>query len=348
MITRRTFIQQSLATAGALAIAPSAFASEPQVMTVTGSIAFDQMGFTLPHEHIMSIFGGQPVKVAQYDEDKLFAKVIPYLKMLKVFGVQTLCECTGAYFGRRVDLLRHISQETGMQILTNTGYFGAAHDRYVPAHAFEETIDQIAQRWIDEWENGIDGTDIRPGFIKIGVDPGMPSDIDKKLILAAGKTHLKTGLTIVSHTSGSTDAAVEQVAMLEEMGVHPEAWIWAHAQRVKDPGDLPPIARAGGWIGLDGISDKTLNHHLDMLRHMRRFRALDRVLLSHDGNSFGYGDRPFKPYNAIFDQFIPLMHKANFTDEEIHLITVKNPQEAYAIRVRKSQVQPQMNADERR
>ena len=194
MITRRTFIQQSLATAGALAIAPSVFASKPQVMTVTGPIAPDQMGFTLPHEHIMSIFGGQPVKVAQYDEEKLFAKVIPYLKMLKVFGVQTICECTGAYFGRRVDLLRRISRETGMQILTNTGYFGAAHDRYVPAHAFEETIDQIAQRWINEWETGIDGTDIRPGFIKIGVDPGMPSDIDKKLILAAGKTHLKTGL----------------------------------------------------------------------------------------------------------------------------------------------------------
>ena len=79
---------------------------------------------------------------------------------------------------------------------------------------------------------------------------------------------------------------------------------------------------------------------------MRRFGVLPRVLLSHDGNSFGYGDRPFKPYNAIFDQFIPLMRKANFTDEEIHLITVKNPQEAFAIRVRKSQVQPQMNTDE--
>ena len=46
---------------------------------------------------------------------------------------------------------------------------------------------------------------------------------------------------------------------------------------------------------------------------------------------------PFKPYNAIFDQFIPLMRKANFTDEEIHMITVKNPQAAYAIRIRKAQ-----------
>ena len=345
-MTRRTFIQHGLISASALILMPSAVASEPQVMTVTGPIAPEHMGFTLPHEHIMSIFGGQPSRIARYDEEKLFATAIPYLKMLKVFGVQTICECTGAYFGRRADLLRRISQATGMQILTNTGYYGAAHDRYVPEHAFHETVDQIAQRWIDEWEHGIDGTDIRPGFIKIGVDPGMPSDIDAKLILAAGKTHLKTGLTIVSHTSGSTDATVEQVAMLEERGVHPSAWVWAHAQHVKDSADLPPVARAGAWIGLDGIGDKTLMHHLDVLRALRRFGVLHRVLLSHDGNSFRHGNRPFKPYNAIFDQFIPLMKKANFTDADIHLITVENPREAFAIRIRKTQ--PPMNADERR
>ena len=336
-MTRRTFLHHSLISTSALLLAPRTFASAPQVMTVTGPIAAEHMGFTLPHEHIMSIFGGQPRRVAQYDEEKLLATVVPYLKMLHAFGAQTICDCTGAYFGRRVDLLQRVSQATGVQILTNTGYYGAAHDRYVPEHAFHEHADQIAQRWIDEWERGIDGTDIRPGFIKIGVDPGMPSEIDEKLILAAGKAHLKTGLTIVSHTGGSTDAAVEQVAMLEKMGVHPSAWVWAHAQHVMDSADLPPVARAGAWIGLDGIADNMLMHHLDLLRHMRRFGLLHRVLLSHDGNSFRYGNRPFKPYNAIFDQFLPLMQKANFTDADIHQLTVKNPREAFAIRVRKTQ-----------
>jgi predicted metal-dependent phosphotriesterase family hydrolase len=335
MITRRTFMQQSLAAAGTLVLAPSVFAEEAQVMTVTGAIAPEQMGFTLPHEHIMSIFGGKPAKVAQYDEEKLFATVIPYLKMLKTFGVETLCDCTAAYFGRRVDLLQRISKETGLQILTNTGYYGAAKDLYVPEHVYKETADQIARRWIDEWENGIDGTDIRPGFIKIGVDPGMPSDIDKKLILAAGRTHLETGLTIASHTSGSTDAAVEQVAMLEEMGVDLSAWIWVHAQNVKDPGDLWPVAQAGAWISLDGIRKETLDHHINVLSYLRRFRVLRRVLLSHDGNSFRYGDRPFKPYDAIFDQFIPLMKRANFREEEIRMITVENPRKAFGVRVRK-------------
>ena len=99
--------------------------------------------------------------------------------------------------------------------------------------------------------------------------------------------------------------------------------------------DLPPVARAGGWIGLDGIGDKTIDRHLDLLRHLRRFGLLHRVLLSHDGNSFRYGGHPFRPYHAVFDQFIPLMKKANFTGEDIRQITAKNPQDAFAVRVRK-------------
>ncbi|MCZ6631934.1 MAG: phosphotriesterase, partial [bacterium] len=250
-------------------------------------------------------------------------------------GAQTLCECTAAYFGRRADLLQRISKETGLQILTNTGYYGAANDRYLPEHAFKETADRMARRWIHEWENGIDGTDIRPGFIKIGVDSGSLSDVDKKLVQAAAITHLETGLTIACHTGDNPIAAVDQIDILEEAGVHPSAWIWVHAQKIKDSTDLQPVAKAGAWIELDGVREETFEPHLDLLRQMKRSGMLHRVLLSHDGNSFRYGDRPFKSYDAIFDPFIPLMRKANFTEVDIHQMTVTNPQEAFAIRVRK-------------
>lgn len=336
-MSRRTFVKNSLLVAGALTLAPSIGAVEEKtkVMTVTGEITAEKMGFTLTHEHVMSIFGGAPAKVAQYDEEKLFARVIPYLKMLKTFGVETICDCTAAYFGRRADLLKKISEESGVQILTNTGYYGAANDRYVPDHVHQETAEQIAVRWIDEWKNGIDGTGIRPGFIKIGVDEGLKSDVDKKLIRAAGLTHLETGLTIASHTSRSTDAAVEQVTILTEMGVDPSAWIWVHAHNVEDVADLQPIANAGAWISLDGIRKETLDKHINALRYLRRFGVLHRVLLSHDGNSFRYGDRPFKAYDAIVHEFIPLMKKANFRDEEITRFLVENPREAFGVKVRR-------------
>ncbi|MBT4138008.1 MAG: phosphotriesterase [Candidatus Latescibacteria bacterium] len=337
MITRRTFIQNSLLTLGALATGPSLYAqSNPKVMTVTGLISSEKIGFTLPHEHVMSIFGGPIAQHAKYNEEELFGIVIPYLKKLKGMGLTTLCDCTTAYFGRRADLLKTISLETGVQILTNTGHYGAAKDKYVPEHAKIESVDQLTKRWISDWENGIDGTDIRPGFIKIGVDNGTLSPIDLKLVRAAAQTHLHSGLTIAAHTSGSTDAAFDQLQALKEEGVHASAWVWVHAHNVKENDALLYAAKAGAWIEFDGIKESSLDRHIELVNLMKKHGHLDQVLLSHDGNSFRYGDRPFKPYASIFTHFVPRLKEAGYTNKEIVQLTVINPRNAFAIQVRKA------------
>src|SRR5262249_1120258 len=69
-----------------------------------------------------------------------------------------------------------------------------------------------AARWLREWKDGIDDTGIRPGFIKIGVDAGALTVVNRKLVLAAARTHLENGLTIAAHTG-------DGVAALEEMKV---------------------------------------------------------------------------------------------------------------------------------
>lgn len=337
MITRRTFIQNSLLTVGALATSPSIFAQDTKkIMTVTGSIRPEQMGFTLPHEHIMSIFGGPIAQHTKYNEEELFSVVIPYLKKLKGMGLTTLCDCTTAYFGRRADLLKTISLETGIQILTNTGYYGAAKDRYVPEHAKTESVDQLTKRWISDWENGIDGSDIRPGFIKIGVDSGTLSPVDLKLVRAAAQTHLHSGLTIAAHTSGSTDAAFDQLQALKEEGVHASAWIWVHAHNAKENDALLYAATAGAWIEFDGIKESSLDRHIELVNLMKKHGHLDQVLLSHDGNSFRYGDRPFKPYESIFTHFVPRLKEAEYTHKEIVQLTIINPRNAFAIQIRKA------------
>jgi phosphotriesterase-related protein len=61
--------------------------------------------------------------------------VVPILKRVKDLGCRALFDCTAAYFGRDVRLLRKVSEQTGLHIITNTGYYGAADDRYVPPHA---------------------------------------------------------------------------------------------------------------------------------------------------------------------------------------------------------------------
>ena len=59
-----------------------------------------------------------------------------------------------------------------MNIITNTGYYGARKHVFIPAHAYKESAAQLAGRWAREFERGIDGSKIKPGVIKIGVDTG--------------------------------------------------------------------------------------------------------------------------------------------------------------------------------
>ncbi len=141
---------------------------------------------------------------------------------------------------------------SGLNIITNTGYYGAVNNKFIPGYAFNESADQIAGRWTKEWEEGIEGTGIKPGFIKIGVNGGPLSDMHKKLISAAARTHLKTGLVIASHT-GPAVPAFEQIEILKDEGVSPEAFIWVHAQSEKDPANRIKAAQVGcmdwpGWI----------------------------------------------------------------------------------------------------
>ena len=81
-----------------------------------------------------------------------------------------------------------MSEASGLHILSNTGYYGAAKDKHLPGFAFTESAEQLAARWTREFEQGIDGTSIKPAFMKIGVDEAPLSEVDAKLVRAAAIT----------------------------------------------------------------------------------------------------------------------------------------------------------------
>jgi phosphotriesterase-related protein len=217
------------------------------IMTVNGPVSSREMGVSLIHEHILVDFiGADSTTDRRWNKGKVIERAMPFLKQIKDLGCQTLVECTPEFLGRDPLLLKSLSGSTGLNILTNTGYYGAVNNKYIPQYAFTESADQLAARWILEWDNGIDGTGIKPGFIKIGVASGNLSDMHKKLVTAAARTHLKTGLTIASHT-GPAIPAFEQLEILKNEGVNPDAFIWVHAQAEKDMSNHIKAARTGAW-----------------------------------------------------------------------------------------------------
>ncbi len=307
------------------------------IMTVTGPIPPGQMGTTLPHEHVLVDFAGaEAVSADRYDRDEVFATVLPHLQEARALGAQTLIEATPAYLGRDPLLLRRLAEVSGVQLVVSTGYYGAREDQHLPRHAFDEPADSLTARWIHEYAAGIDGTGIRPGFIKIGVDPGPLSEVDRRLIEAAARTHLRTGLTIASHT-GPAAAALDQLAVLQAEGVDPSAWIWVHAQAEEDSTILVRAARSGTWVSLDGLAPDNVTRYVERLVFLKAEGLLHRALVSHDAGWYHVsepGGGTFRPYDTLFSDLLPALHAAGFTEQEIHRLTVDNPAEAFTVRVR--------------
>ncbi|MDH3247158.1 MAG: hypothetical protein OEM26_21220 [Saprospiraceae bacterium] len=320
---------------------------EPGIITVSGTIEPDSLGITLIHEHVFLDWGGaDSLDRSTWDLQEAAEIILPFLLEMKEKGVKSFLECTPAYLGRSPQLLQRLSSVTGLQILTNTGFYAARENQHIPEFVWGISADSLAAIWIDEFKNGIDDTPVRPGFIKIGMDSKvLLSEIDDKLVRAAARTHLQTGLTIVSHTGTDTTAA-QELQILEEEKVAPDAFVWTHAQNGTSPGHIR-LASKGVWISLDGLgwvrpdpetSDSSaLLKYVDFLINLKENALLDRTLISHDAGWYTVGEDDqtgFKPYTDIFDLVVPSLLHSGISAEEVEQLLVENPKNAFMIRKR--------------
>ena len=308
-----------------------------QVMTVTGPVDPADLGVTLPHEHVMVDFvGAEQIRPDRYDAEEVFRTMLPHLERAREAGCRTMMECTPAYLGRDARLLVRLSEASGVRLVTNTGYYGAANNKYLPPHARDEGPDKLAARWLKEWKEGIDGTGVRPGLLKIGVDAGALSELHRKLVRAAARTHRGSGLTIACHT-GDGKAALDQLAVLKEEGVPPAAWVWVHANAERDPAMHVEAAKAGGWVEFDGVGPQDGGRHVQLVLNLHRHGLLNRVLISQDAGWYNVGTPRggnVRPYDYLLTHFLPALKAAGLADDHLRQLTVDNPREAFAVRTR--------------
>jgi phosphotriesterase-related protein len=337
-LSRREWLAGSfgvLASSCALGRTPDGTSKPPArggwIETVTGPVRADRLGVTLMHEHVLVDFiGAAEVSPSRYDAGAAFQAVLPHLREARRLGCRTLVECTPAYLGRDPRLLRRLSEASELYILSNTGYYGAANDKHLPSHAFTETAEQLAARWIRESELGIDDTGIKPAFMKIGVDQSPLSTVDAKLVRAATLTHRETGLAIASH-SDSGAAALEELDLVEGGGAPASAFIWVHAQAERDATFHARAARRGAWVEFDGVRPATVTRHVELVGHMKAQGLLGRVLLSHDAGWYRVGEPgggQFRPYDTLFTTLIPALKAAGLSDAEVQELIVAHPRDA--------------------
>ena len=310
---------------------------ESKIVTVTVEIPASAIGKTLHHEHLLVDFiGADSISYERWNKDAVVEKVLPYLLEIKKLGYKTLVECTPAYLGRDPQLLKILSEKSGIQILTNTGYYSAVGGKFIPAHGFTETAEQLAQRWIDEAKNGIEGTGIHPGFIKISVERAPLEEINRKVVEAACIAHKATGLVIMSHT-GLAAPAFQQLEILEKYGISPSAFIWTHAHNEADFSKHIEAAQKGAWIAFDNFNPGQLEKFVEFAQLMKKEGLLNKLMFSHDAGWYKPGEPnggEFRGFTDIENFLIPALEKSGFSQPDIYQIFSANPAEAFKVKIR--------------
>jgi phosphotriesterase-related protein len=306
---------------------------EGKIITVNGVINPEKLGTTLEHEHILVDFSGaENYNPESYNRQEAYDRILPELQKLKAHGVESFVECTPHFVGRDVVLLKKLADTTGLNILTNTGFYGAQNNKFIPKHVQEMSAEAISEFYIAEFEQGIEGSGIRPGFIKTAVDRKPLSDFHATLVRAAAIAHKATGLTIMSHT-GPALPAFQELEILKQEGVAPEAFIWTHASDEKDWENLVKVARMGAWVSLDkyGWDENYLKG--EVLVYLKEQGVLNKILISHDAGWYEpvQPAKEIKPYTLIFETLLPNLEAKGFTPAEIDQLLVENPAKAFTI-----------------
>ncbi|MCS7201769.1 MAG: aryldialkylphosphatase [Dictyoglomus sp.] len=310
------------------------------IMTVRGEISPENLGKTLVHEHIAVDFSSaeNQIPISKELREDIVNTMKPYLEEIKNLGFRTIFECTPRFVGRDVKTLKILSEAVGINIVTNTGFYAFGNYNHIPLTMRNFSPEEFAKIWIEEWKNGIEGTEIKPGFIKTSVNHGRLGDLDKKVIIASCMTHLETGLTIACHT-GEKECALGVADIVEKEGVDPSAFIIVHADQIEDFDAHLELFNRGFILEYDGIGWKPIEYHVGLLDKAIKAGFINQILISHDAGWYTINEKGAKdkirPYTDISLKLFPELYRKGYDESLEKILLIENPRRIFDIRIRK-------------
>ena len=309
------------------------------INTVLGPISEDDLGVTLMHEHIVVNIVGADSDDRAYTVEEAVEYVLPYLIEAKNKGCQTIVEATPLGLGRDLDVLVECSKKSGLNIVTCTGAWDGSDVKglSVPKAIKEMTIDEIAKVWTKEFEEGVDDTGIKPGYIKLALgDEGEIFPLQEKLLRAAARTSKKTGMRIQCHiyTSSSVPSAIK---IIEDEKLPYSNFIWVHADGQMDMEKVLEFGKRGIWLQFDGIGAvEDFEKYPPAISKLIEENLIPQLLFGQDSGSFWIKkDReewPMRPYARFFNEFVPYCVKKGIDGELINKVITENSKRALSIR----------------
>jgi phosphotriesterase-related protein len=219
------------------------------VQTVQGPRDAGELGRTLVHEHVR--FRDEAVAEqwpGRYDADGELAAALEAVRAAQGHGIETIVDPTAMFGGRDVRFMKRVSDETGITIVPCTGIY--SYD-FLPHYFENRDADAIAAHYVEDIEQGIQGTGIRAAFIKCAADePGMTENVEK-LHRAAARASVQTGVPIMAHSRPASGTGPLQVDVFEQEGVDLAKVQIAHCGDTDDLEYIEGLIERGVYVGLD-------------------------------------------------------------------------------------------------
>ena len=335
------------------------------VNSVTGELSRKDLGIITPHEHIFinlsAFFDERPLRdIENPAEEKVKMEHLgqlsrdPYalkdnLKMddyetqkkeilrFKKAGGTTMVDATMPGIGRDPEMLKKISEETGINVIMGTGYYvGSTH----PDGLEKMSEEEIAEEMVKELTDGVDG--VKAGVIgEIGISE-IFDDKERRVLRAAAIAHKKTGAGVLVHINPWTTNGVEAMEILLEKGVSPDRIAISHID-VEDREDyVLSMLEKGVYVEFDNFGKEyfvdmearrdgygcfvTDVQRIEFLKTLISKGYLNQILLSCDvclktllRTYGGWG------YDHVLVNIVPMMKEFGISDADIDTMLRKNP-----------------------
>jgi 5-phospho-D-xylono-1,4-lactonase len=307
----------------------------PTIQAVLGRLDAGQLGVTYSHDHLI-FRPGPPFSTQDPDLrlDSVEAALVE-LGYFKAAGGQALVEMSTIDVGRSAEMIRTISERTGVHVIAATGYNKA---KFCTEMVAARSVDELVHEMVADLTQGMDGTACRAGLIKASSSKNHITPEEAKVFEAAIEAHHQTGAPISTHTEAGT-FALEQIRLLLDGGVKPEHVCIGHLDRRLDWPYHAEIAATGVFMLFDQISKEKYypdSRRIDFIERLIAAGHGHQILLSGDlarksyWPSYGFGHGPGLTY--ILWRFMPWMLERGIAREDVGQMLITNPARAFAWR----------------
>jgi len=310
-----------------------------KIQTVLGAIEAEEIGATNIHDHLYRDCGKQVDDDDDFrmdDVDKLA------LELQAFYDAGGRCMVDAESIGSRgVRALVEIAQRVPVHVIATTGFHKSSlyFNNFWGRHY---SLDEIVPLLVAEVEEGMDlhaysgplvkRSTARAGVVKCGTSYQAIKAVEETWIRAAARTHLATGVPIITHTDKGT-MALELIEILASEGVDPRHVVIGHIDRNPDLGYHIEIAKTGAFLQYDGASrvkyypDSTI---ISLLFGMVEHGYGKQIVLAGDNGRASYirsyGGGP--GYTYILETFVPRLRRQGLDESVIQDLLVNNPRRA--------------------